>query len=57
MAANKAKCCCQVPEKLKRNPENCSPQRIRACHGTSGNHPCVPKKTSKKLAKSRLMNS
>ncbi len=35
--------CCEKPENLKGKPEECSPEQIKKCHGTSGKHPCVPK--------------
>jgi ArsR family transcriptional regulator, arsenate/arsenite/antimonite-responsive transcriptional repressor len=34
-------CCCERPEKLKGKPEDCSPERIRDCHGDVKNHPCT----------------
>jgi len=34
---------CQKPENLKGKPGNCSPEQIKACHGTKGKHPCAPK--------------
>ena len=33
--------CCEKPENLKGKPEECSPEQIRKCHGTSDQHPCV----------------
>jgi hypothetical protein len=37
-------CCgeskCQKPEKLKGKPEECSPERIKECHGDVKKHPC-----------------
>lgn len=33
--------CCEKPENLKGKPEECSPEQIRKCHGTSDEHPCV----------------
>ena len=34
---------CQQPVKLMGKPENCSPARIRECHGDAAGHPCVKK--------------
>ncbi len=32
---------CRKPENLKDEPENCSPEQIRECHGETGDkHPC-----------------
>jgi hypothetical protein len=33
---------CQTPENLKGKPEECSPERIRECHGDVKEHPCLP---------------
>ena len=33
--------CCEKPENLKGEPEECSLDQIRKCHGTSDEHPCV----------------
>jgi len=33
------KCC--NPEKLGGNPEDCSPEQIKECHGDSETHPCA----------------
>src|SRR4030043_1352802 len=41
-------CKCQHPEKLKGEPEECTPQQIGKCHGKAVKHPCVPKKSGKK---------
>ena len=40
MSANK-KAKCQKPENLKGRPQDCSPEKIKECHGTDGKHPCV----------------
>ncbi len=34
--------CCRKPEKLKGKPENCTPERIKECHGDAKDHPCAP---------------
>jgi len=33
--------CCQQPDKLRDNPENCTPEQIRECHGNTKEHPCL----------------
>lgn len=35
---------CEHPEKLKGKPEECTPEKIRECHGDvpAGQHPCAP---------------
>ena len=35
---------CQKPENLKGEPEECSPEQIKACHGDAADHPCVKPK-------------
>ena len=35
--------CCQKQEDLKGEPEGCSPEQIRICHGDVEGHPCVKK--------------
>ena len=32
---------CQKPENLKGEPEECSPEQIKNCHGDVDEHPCV----------------
>ena len=32
---------CQRPEELKGEPQGCSPEQIRKCHGDGGGHPCT----------------
>ena len=32
---------CRKPENLKGNPEDCSPEQIRECHGDAKEHPCT----------------
>ncbi len=39
--------CCQKPEQLKGKPEECSPEKIKECHGDVKDHPCVSKETKK----------
>ena len=34
--------CCQKPEQLQGNPQDCSPEQIKQCHGADVGHPCVP---------------
>jgi len=38
---------CQYPDKLKGKPEECTPERIKECHGNE-EHPCEEKKESTK---------
>ncbi|MGB9697919.1 MAG: ArsR/SmtB family transcription factor [Thermodesulfobacteriota bacterium] len=38
---------CQYPEKLKGKPEECSPEQIKKCHGSTKKHPCTGKKGKK----------
>jgi len=34
-------CCdCQHPEKLEKQPQDCTPEQIEKCHGSDGGHPC-----------------
>lgn len=33
--------CCQQPDKLMDNPENCTPEQIRECHGDTEEHICT----------------
>lgn len=40
---NEKKKVCEHPEKLRGNPEECTPEQIRECHGDAKEHPCVPK--------------
>lgn len=35
------KCCCQKPEQLEGKAEDCSPQKIKECHGEITEHPCT----------------
>ena len=35
--------CCQKPEQLKGEPQDCSPEQIKECHGPSKKHPCAAK--------------
>jgi hypothetical protein len=34
---------CEHPEKLKHDPEKCSPQQIEECHGKTEKHSCCDK--------------
>ena len=36
--------CCRQPDGLKGRPGECTPERIKECHGDEKDHPCVPKK-------------
>jgi len=36
------KCGCTHPDK-KRNPQECTPEQIRECHGEVTEHPCERK--------------
>ncbi len=38
---------CQKPENLKGEPEECSPEQIKICHGDVEEHPCVEKAEDK----------
>ena len=39
--------CCQKPEKLEGDsPKDCSPERVKECHGDEKSHPCAPKESS-----------
>ena len=33
-------CCCEQSEKMKGKPKDCTPERIKECHGDAQNHPC-----------------
>jgi len=33
--------CCQKPEEKVSNPEECSPEQIKKCHGDVKGHPCT----------------
>ena len=37
---SKSDCCCQNPEKLKKRPEDCTPEQKRECHGDTDTHVC-----------------
>ena len=39
--------CCQNPRQLKGKPQECSPEKIKECHGDAKDHPCAPKKAAK----------
>ncbi len=32
---------CEHPERLKGEPEECTPEQIMECHGTTTEHPCL----------------
>ena len=34
---------CEKPEQLAGEPEECTPEQIRECHGDVKEHPCVAK--------------
>ena len=34
------KCGCAHPERLERDPSECTPEQIRECHGEVTEHPC-----------------
>jgi hypothetical protein len=38
---------CQKPEALKGEPEECTPEQIRECHGDVKDHPCVDEEKKK----------
>lgn len=40
-------CKCKDPKKLKDNPENCTSEEIKKCHGKKG-HPCACNTDEKK---------
>jgi len=33
--------CCQQPQKLKKEPKDCTSEQIKECHGDENNHPCT----------------
>jgi hypothetical protein len=35
---------CEKPEKLTTEPEECTPEQIKECHGDVEEHPCAPEK-------------
>jgi hypothetical protein len=37
---DKNECCCEKPERLTGKPEDCTPEKIRECHGDTAEHPC-----------------
>jgi hypothetical protein len=39
---------CQLPDKLKGKPTDCTPKQIKDCHGSMRKHPCVPRSGKKK---------
>ena len=41
-------CCCERPEKLKGKAEDCTPEKIRDCHGDVKSHPCTTEKKEEK---------
>ncbi|WP_300525651.1 hypothetical protein [Aminiphilus sp.] len=43
-------CCCRKPEHLKGKPGECSPERIRECHGDEKPHPCTCDEDEKPLS-------
>jgi hypothetical protein len=38
---------CQCPDELKGKPEECTPEQIQECHGTTEEHPCLSKEEKK----------
>jgi len=40
-------CACEKKTGKKKEPEECSPEQIKECHGDVKTHPCI-KKTGKK---------
>lgn len=42
MCDDKKKCC--KSEKNEKRPEDCTPGKIKECHGDSKKHPCCDKK-------------
>ena len=41
MCGNERQEGCQKPENLTGQPQDCSPEQIRKCHGDADTHPCV----------------
>jgi len=41
MCGNERQEGCQKPENLTGQPQDCSPEQIRKCHGDTDTHPCV----------------
>ena len=33
--------CCEKPDRLRDRPQDCTPERIRECHGEVKEHPCT----------------
>ena len=40
-------CQCQKPESLKTEPEECTPEQIKQCHGDVKEHPCTEENEQK----------
>jgi len=38
---------CQRPEELKGRPEECTPEQIERCHGSTQDHPCASEEKKK----------
>jgi len=32
---------CEKPKALRGKPQDCSPEQVRKCHGSTREHPCV----------------
>jgi hypothetical protein len=41
MCKSKSRKGCEHPERLKGEPEGCSPEQIKECHGEVVEHPCA----------------
>lgn len=36
--------CCERLDHLKGKPQNCTPERVRECHGEKQDHTCAPQR-------------
>ena len=39
---------CRKPKSLKGDPEECTPEQVKKCHGNAKGHPCVKPKEGKR---------
>jgi len=42
-ANRRDRCCCERPERLRNNPQECTPEQVRECHGEENEHSCAAK--------------
>ncbi|MCS7280884.1 MAG: hypothetical protein NZ583_04555 [Desulfobacterota bacterium] len=38
-------CSCMNPQELVSHPEECTPEKIKECHGDTDTHPCEEQNT------------